>query len=74
MRVRSGRNNQVGPRDETSSGSDCVTLSLDPDVFNADQTLGFQPHVGQTLLQGWGHVPVAVAADSMLYGRLQIDA
>ena len=59
MRVRSGRNNQVGSRFETIGGSDSVTLALDPEVFNADQALGFQPRVGQTLLQdrGSGHVP-----------------
>ena len=62
MRIRSGRNNQGGSRDETSSGSDSVTLSLDPEVFNADQTLGLQPRVGQTLLQcfGSGHVPATL--------------
>ena len=72
MRIRSGRNNQGGSRDETSSGSDSVTLNLDPEVFNTDQTLGFQPRVGQTLLQCWGsgHVPIAVATDSMLDRRL----
>ena len=76
MRVRSGRNSQVGSRNETSGGSGSVTLSLDPEVFNADQTLGFQPRVGQTLLQYWGsgHVPIAVATDSMLDRGLQIDA
>ena len=42
MRVRIGRNSQVGSRDETSSGSDSVTLSLDPEDFDAAQTLGFQ--------------------------------
>ena len=79
MRVRSGRNNQVGSRDETSSGSDSVTLSLDPEVFNVDQTLGFQPRVRQTLLQCWGsgHVPIVVvgpvAADGMPDHSLQID-
>ena len=59
MRVRSGRNNQVGSRFETIGGSDSVTLALDPEVFNADQALGFQPRVGQTVLQVWfsGHVP-----------------
>ena len=46
MRVRGGRNNQVDSRDETSSGSGNVTLSLDPEVFSVDQTLGFQPHIG----------------------------
>ena len=58
MRVRSGRDNQVGSRDETSSGSDTETLSLDPEVFDADQTLEFQSRVAQTLLQCWssGHV------------------
>ena len=62
MRVRSGRNNQVGSLDQASGGSGNVTLSLDPEVFSADQTLGFQPRVGQTLLQGRGsgHVPIAV--------------
>ena len=76
MRVRSGRNNQVVSRDETGSGSGSVTLSFDPEVFNADQALGFQPRVGQTLLQCWGsgHVPIAVATDSMLERGLQIVA
>ena len=76
MRVRCGRNNQVGSRDKTSSGSDSVTLSLDPEIFSADQTLGFQPRVGLTLLQGWGfvHVAIAVAADCMLDHGLQIAA
>ena len=38
--------------------------------------MGFQPRVGQTLLQNWGsgHVPIAVATDSMLDRGLQIDA
>ena len=42
MRVRSGRNNQVGSRYEASGGSGSVTLSLDPEDFDAAQTLGFQ--------------------------------
>ena len=59
MRVRSGRNNQVGSHDEAGGSSGSVTLSLDPEDFDADQTLGFQPRVGQTFLQRWGsgHVP-----------------
>ena len=63
MRVRSGRNNQVGSHDEASGGSCSETLSLDPEVFIADQTLGFQPGVGQTVLQCWGsgNVPLAAA-------------
>ena len=63
MCVRSGRFNQVGSRDEASGGSDSATLSLDPEVFIADQTLGFQPRVGpKNLLQGWGsgHVPASL--------------
>ena len=67
---------QVGAHYETSGGSGSVTLSLNPEDFDAGQIWGFQLHVGQTLLQGWGslHVPVAVAADSMLDRSLQIDA
>ena len=62
MRVRSGRNNQVGSRDETSVGSGSVTRSFDPEDFDANQTLGFQSRVGQTLLQARdnGHVSITV--------------
>ena len=76
MRARSGRNNQVGLRYKTSDDSGSVTLKLDPEDFDADQTLGSQPRVGQALMQGWGsgHIPMAVAADSMLDRGLQVDA
>ena len=75
MRVRSGRfKNSARTTKPVGSGS--VTLSLYPKVFDADQALGFQPHVGQTLLQGWGsgHVPIAVATDAMLDRSFQTDA
>ena len=74
MRVRSGRNNQVGSLDETSGGSGSVTLSLDPGDFDADQTLGFQPRVGQTLLQCWGsgHVPATLeTAVDRVYSKIK---
>ena len=75
MRVRSGRFNKSA-RTTKLVGSGSVTLSLDPKVFDADQALGFQPRVGQTLLQGWGsgHVPIAVATDAMLDRSFQTDA
>ena len=76
MRVRSWRNNQAGSHDEAGGSSGSVTLKLDPEDFDADQTLGSQPRVGQALMQGWGsgHIPMAVAADSMLDRGLQVDA
>ena len=67
---------QVSSRHESSGDSCSVTLSLDTGGFDADQTLGFQPRVGQGLLQGLGsgHVPIAVAADSRLDRSMQGDA
>ncbi len=75
MRVRSGRFNKLA-RTTKLAGSGSVILSLYPKVFDADQALGFQPRVGQTLLQCWGsgHVPIAVATDAMLDRSFQTDA
>lgn len=73
MRVRSGRFNQLA----LSTKPLCrVALRLAPQLFDADQALRLQPRVGHRLLRHRGscHVPVAVAADPVLDGRLQAHA
>ena len=75
MRVRSGRFNELAHLPKLRSFLCRVALCFDPQVFDADQSLCFQPRVVEGLLQAWGsrHVSVAVATDTVLDGGDEID-
>ena len=75
MRVRSGWFNELARLPKLRSFLCRVSLSFAPQVFNADQSLCFQPRVVEGLLQAWGsrHVPVPVATYPVLDGGDEID-
>ena len=75
MRVRSGRFNELARLPKLRFFLCRVSLCFAPQVFDADQSLRFQPRVVEGLLQAWGsrHVPVAVATDAVLDGGDEVD-
>jgi hypothetical protein len=75
MRVRSGRFNELARVPKLRSFLCRVALCFDLQVFDADQSLCFQPRVVEGFLQAWGsrHVPVAVATHPVLNGGDEVD-
>jgi hypothetical protein len=75
MRVRSGRIDELARLPKLRSFLCRVSLCFDPQVFDADQSLCFQPRVVEGFLQAWGsrQVPVAVATHPVLDGGDEID-